>query len=122
MGEEGDVFLLRTGRHQRRKAKGAWDPRREELAGLDASCLAWLHERPVALIGCDGVSDIAPSPYGAELGLPIHVGTLVMMGIHLLDNADFDALSEACVRLGRYEFLFTMAPLILERPIMASTI
>jgi hypothetical protein len=37
-----------------------------------------------------------------------------MMGIHLIDNADFDALAETCARLGRYEFLFTMAPLILE--------
>jgi kynurenine formamidase len=108
------VLLLRTGRHQRRKVKGAWDPRRDGLPGLDASCLAWIHERGVAVIGCDAVSDIAPSPYGAELGLPIHIGTLVMMGIHLIDNADFDALAETCARLGRYEFLFTMAPLILE--------
>lgn len=112
--EEGDILLLRTGRHQRRKVKGAWDPRREGLPGMDASCLDWIHQRRVAVIGCDAVSDIAPSPYGAELGLPIHVGTLVMMGIHLIDNADFDALAETCARLGRYEFLFTMAPLILE--------
>jgi kynurenine formamidase len=111
---EGDVLLLRTGRHQRRKVKGAWDPRREGLPGLDASCLEWIHERRVAVIGCDAVSDIAPSPYGAEMGLPIHVGTLVQMGIHLIDNADFDALAAACVRHERYAFLFTMAPLILE--------
>jgi hypothetical protein len=37
------------------------------------------------------------------------------MGVHLIDNADFDALSEACARAGRYEFLFSMCPLILER-------
>ncbi|MBF6560792.1 MAG: cyclase family protein [Candidatus Binataceae bacterium] len=111
---EGDVLLLRTGRHQRRKAKGAWDPRREGLPGLDASCLQWIHDRRVAVIGCDAVSDIAPSPYGAAMGLPIHVGTLVMMGIHLIDNADFDALAAACARHERYNFLFTMAPLILE--------
>jgi kynurenine formamidase len=112
---EGDVLLLRTGRHQRRKVKGAWDPRREGLPGLDASCLQWIHDRRVAVIGCDAVSDIAPSPYGAAMGLPIHVGTLVMMGVHLIDNADFDALAEKCKKLSRYEFLFTMAPLILER-------
>ena len=38
-----------------------------------------------------------------------------MMGVHLLDNADLDALSAACVKHGRYEFLFALAPLILER-------
>jgi hypothetical protein len=38
-----------------------------------------------------------------------------MMGIHLIDNADLDELSEACARDGRYEFQFVMAPLILSR-------
>ena len=31
-----------------------------------------------------------------------------------LIDCDFDALAETATRLGRYEFLFTMAPLILE--------
>ncbi|MGA2410701.1 MAG: cyclase family protein [Candidatus Binataceae bacterium] len=111
---EGDVLLIRTGRHQRRKAKGAWDPRRVGLPGLDASCLEWLSERKVAVLGCDAVSDVIPSPYGAEIAMPIHVGTLVIMGIHLIDNADFDALAIAATHNDRHEFLFAMAPLILE--------
>lgn len=113
--EEGNVLLIRTGRHSRRKAKGAWDPRREGLPGLDASCLDWLHERRVAVLGCDAVSDLIPNGYPGELSMPIHVGTLVMMGIHLIDNADLEALSTACAKHNRYEFLFAMAPLILER-------
>lgn len=113
--DEGDILLIRTGRHQRRKAKGAWDPRREGLPGLDASCLTWLHERRIAVLGCDAVSDLIPNGYSGELSMPIHVGTLVMMGIHLIDNADLEALSAACARHNRYEFLFAMAPLILER-------
>jgi kynurenine formamidase len=112
---EGDILLIRTGRHQRRKAKGVWDPRREGLPGLDASCLTWLHERRIAVLGCDAVSDLIPNGYDGELSMPIHVGTLVMMGIHLIDNADLEALSAACTRRDRYEFLFAMAPLILER-------
>ena len=113
--DEGDILLIRTGRHQRRKAKGAWDPWREGLPGLDASCLTWLHERRIAVLGCDAVSDLIPNGYGGELSMPIHVGTLVMMGIHLIDNADLEALSAACAQHNRYEFLFAMAPLILER-------
>ena len=113
--DEGDILLVRTGRHQRRKAKGAWDPRREGLPGLDVSCLTWLHERRIAVLGCDAVSDLIPNGYDGELSMPIHVGTLVMMGIHLIDNADLEALSVACARHNRYEFLFAMAPLILER-------
>jgi kynurenine formamidase len=112
--EEGDVLLIRTGRAKRRKVKGGWDPWREGLPGLDASCLPWLHERRIAVLGSDGASDVAPSGF-EDLLLPIHVGTLVAMGIHLIDNADFDAAAESCARAGRYEFLFVMAPLVLER-------
>jgi kynurenine formamidase len=113
--DEGDILLIRTGRHKRRAVKGPWDPRREGLPGLDASCLSWLHERKIAVLGCDAVSDIAPSPYGAEMGLPIHVGTLVIQGIHLIDNADLEPLAAACEKQQRYEFLFSMGPLVLER-------
>jgi len=112
--EEGDVLLVRTGRSTRRKSKGGWDPFREGMPGLDASCLPWLHERRVAVLGSDAVSDVVPSGYDG-LALPIHVGTLVAMGIHLIDNADFDAVSATCAKLGRSEFLFSMAPLILIR-------
>jgi kynurenine formamidase len=110
--EEGDVLMLRTGRAARRKAKGAWDAM--QMPGLDASCLPWLHERRIAMLGCDAVSDVAPSGID-DILLPIHIGTLVIMGIHLIDNADLDAISAAAHRLKRYEFQFVLAPLILNR-------
>ena len=112
--QEGDVLMLRTGRAARRKAKGAWEPMRGGMAGLDASCLPWLHERKIAILGCDGVSDVISSGYD-DIPLPIHVGTLVTMGMHLIDNADLDAVSAAALRLKRYEFQFVLAPLILDR-------
>ncbi|MDO8431262.1 MAG: cyclase family protein [Candidatus Binatus sp.] len=112
--QEGDVLMVRTGRAGRRKVKGGWDAFKEGLPGLDASCLPWLHDRKIAILGSDAVSDVVPSGY-AGVPLPVHVGTLVAMGIHLIDNADLDAVSVACGDLNRYEFLFTMAPLILER-------
>jgi len=111
---EGDVLFVRTGRAKMRKAKGGWDAFKEGMAGLDASCLSWLHERKVAVLGSDGVSDVFPSGYDS-LPLPIHVCTLVMMGLHLIDNADLDAVSENCLKHNRYEFQFVMAPLVLSR-------
>jgi kynurenine formamidase len=113
--EEGDVLLIRSGRAARRKVKGGWDPVGVGMPGLDASCLPWLHERRIAVLGSDGISDVMPSGYGEGLMLPVHVGALVAMGIHLIDNADLDAVSSTCAGLGRSEFMFTMAPLILER-------
>jgi hypothetical protein len=32
-----------------------------------------------------------------------------------MDNLDFDALATACAEEGRWEFLFTVAPLVLRR-------
>ena len=112
--EEGDVLFVRTGRARQRKAKGAWDAFHGGLAGLDANCLPWLHQHKIAVLGSDGVSDAVPSGY-QELAMPIHSCTLVYMGVHLIDNADLDALSAACARNSRYEFQFIMAPLILTQ-------
>jgi kynurenine formamidase len=112
--EEGDVLFVRTGRAKMRKSKGGWDAFKEGMAGLDASCLPWLHERKVAVLGSDGVSDVFPSGYDS-LPLPIHVCTLVMMGLHLIDNADLDAVSQSCRKHDRYEFQFVMAPLVLKQ-------
>ena len=62
--EEGDVLMIRTGRAAMRKVKGGWDPMRVGLPGLDASCLPWLHERRIAVLGCDAVSDVVPAANG----------------------------------------------------------
>lgn len=111
--EAGDIVLLRTGRWGARKARGA-KPAGEGLAGLDASCLPWLHERGVAALGCDGVSDVLPSRI-PEVGLPIHTVAIVAMGLHLIDNLQLDDLAAACREEGRIEFHLTVAPLILHQ-------
>jgi kynurenine formamidase len=114
---EGDVLLVRVGRARRRKVKGGWEAARDgvfPMAGLDPSCLTWLHERRIALLGSDGVSDVFPSGYD-DVPYPIHVGAIALMGVHLLDNADLDQLAATCARLARYEFQFVMLPLLLPR-------
>ena len=111
---EGDVMLLRTGRFKLRRAKGV-EALLGSMPGLHASCLPWLHERKLAVLGSDAVSDVLPTPYDAPLRMPIHTGTLVMMGMHLIDNADLERLAEKCARAARYEFMFSLLPLVLER-------
>jgi kynurenine formamidase len=110
---EGDVLLLHTGRWTYRDAHGPWNAR-ESLAGLDASCLPWLRERGVAALGCDGVSDVLPSRIEG-MTLPIHTVAIVAMGLHLIDNLDLRRLAAACATEGRWEFLLTIAPLVLRR-------
>ena len=111
--EEGDVLLIRNGRARRRKSQGPWNTM-QAMPGLDASCLSWLHERKIAVLGSDSASDVVPSGYEG-LSRPIHIGTLPVMGVHLIDNADLDAVAATATRLGRYEFQFVMGPLILKR-------
>ena len=36
------------------------------------------------------------------------------MGLHLIDNMALDAVADLCAAEGRWEFLFTMAPLRIE--------
>ncbi len=109
--ELGDVLFVRTGRWALRGERGPWDPH-EALAGLQAACLPWLRERDVAALGSDGVSDVVPSRSGA-FRLPIHSVAIVAMGLHLLDNLDLEDLARACNDAGRWEFLITIAPLVL---------
>jgi kynurenine formamidase len=111
--ESGDVLLVRTGRWARSAAEGRWGPE-GGLAGLYASCLPWLHERGVATLGCDGVSDVSPSAVEG-VPMPIHTVAIVAMGLHLLDNLELDPLAAACAEEGRWEFLLTVAPLVLLR-------
>jgi hypothetical protein len=67
----------------------------------------------VAALGCDGVSDCLPSRV-EKVRLPIHLVGIVAMGLHLLDNADLEALGAACAERRRWEFLFVVAPLVLR--------
>jgi kynurenine formamidase len=109
--EPGDVLFVHTGRWALREERGPWDPH-ESLAGLQAACLPWLRERDVAALGSDGVSDVVPSRSGA-FRLPIHSVAIVAMGLHLLDNLDLEDLARACRAAARWEFLVTIAPLVL---------
>jgi kynurenine formamidase len=104
---KGDIVLVRLGRDARR---GSIED--QAVAGLDPAVAAWLHARQVAVLGGDGVHDPIPSGRCAPgWPMPIHMVGLVAMGLHLLDNLDLEAVSEACIEAGRWEFLLTLAPL-----------
>ena len=62
------------------------------------------------MLGSDGVSDPLPAN-PVCWPMPIHQCLLVAMGVHLLDNLDLSALSEACATAGRWEFLFVASAL-----------
>ena len=111
----GDVLLVATGRDARRAEKGPWDPVGGGLAGLHPDCIPWLHERGIAVLGSDGVSDPLPGNGPEGWPMPVHQSALVAMGVHLLDNQRLDRLSEACAGHGQWSFLFQVAPLRVDQ-------
>ena len=104
----GDAVFVRTGRWVRRAKLGPW-PIAQEAAGLDPSVLPWLRQRDVALLGGESPQDAVP-PVGDVGNLPLHNFVLVYLGVHLFDNVDLTAVSEAAAARKRWEFLLTVAP------------
>ena len=103
----GDAVLLRTGRGRvRHEACVTHDVTQ---AGWHASCLPWLHEREVALIGADTPQDVQPSGYEAVL-MPVHAVGLVAMGLWLVDNCDLEVCATTAAELGQWDFHLAVAP------------
>ncbi len=84
------------------------------MAGLAAECVPWLHDRGVAVLASVGVSDAMPAQV-PEWPMPVHQIVIVSMGLHLIDNAQLGRLAAACRDRARWEFLFCIGPLRLER-------
>ena len=112
---EGDILLVYTGRDVRRAKHGPWSPLEDGMPGLHPECLTWLHDRGIAVLGSDCISDTIPGQPPAGWPMPIHQCTLVAMGVHLLDNLKLDDLAAACAENRQWDFLFQVSPLRIAR-------
>jgi kynurenine formamidase len=117
--ESGDVILLYTGRWARRAALGPWPTSGTPtaagvgVAGYDADAMAFVHEREVAFIGHDEWNDAFPNGYpDFPNNLPVHSLAIRVMGVDIFDNLDLERLAAKARELGRYEFMFTAAPMV----------
>ncbi|MFJ8754943.1 cyclase family protein [Streptomyces sp. NPDC102441] len=106
----GDALIFHTGH----VARALQDRSREigsPQAGLHAACLPYLRERDIAVLGSDCIQDVQPSGFDTfDLFRPIHVVSLVAMGLWLIDNMELTELAGTCAAENRWEFLFTMLP------------
>jgi hypothetical protein len=82
----------------------------EGSAGLDNSVIPWLKKRDIALLGWE-TPGYVPQPPGDLNRIALHNFVLTILGVHLIDRADFDALAEAAAARNRWEFMLTLAPL-----------
>ena len=107
--KKGDILLIRTGRWKAVEDLDEW--RFSTLAaGIHPTVAKLVHEREIAVIGCDGVSDRNPSSVDG-ISDPFHILSLVAMGMPILDNLNLEEVSEIVDRTKRYTFMFTGAPL-----------
>ena len=116
-------MLIRTGRwlsaHQsKQEIFGAW-------SGLHASSVKWFRDRDISILGTDANAEVylqsslikdgepwrAPRTDVEGQWFPVHKLLIVAMGTQIMDNLDLDALTEEAQSQGRWEFLFTVAPL-----------
>jgi kynurenine formamidase len=104
----GDALVLRWGRYGRRAALGP----EEGAAGFDNSILPWLKQRDVALIIWE-TAGYTPQPAGDLFRNAVHNFIQAILGIHVLDRADLEALGEAAASRNRWEFMLTVNPLAL---------
>jgi len=104
----GDALVLRWGRYGRRAKLGPDDG----AAGLDNSVLPWLKQRDIALLVWE-TAGYSPQPPGDLPRNAVHNFVQAILGIHVLDRADLEALSEAAAARKRWEFLLTVNPLAL---------
>ena len=105
----GDAFFVRWGRWAREDAIGPFDTG-QESAGLDNNVIPWLKARDVAIAGWE-TPGYMPQPDGDISRLALHNFALTILGIQVLDRADFQALAAAAAERERWEFMVTIAPL-----------
>lgn len=117
--QPGDALLVRTGRARAvagsvnaavaegRTAEHKYGP----IAGLHHSAMGVVAGLDCALLGTDGSGDTFPAV--DEHRLPIHVLSLVHLGLHLLHNLALEELADALAERGGSDFLITAAPLLL---------
>jgi kynurenine formamidase len=109
--EPGDALLVRTGRDMRSKSIKTAGRAVTDYAGLSGDCVRFLAERDVSLLVCDGMQDIVSADKSVANNFPIHVASLVGLGLWLLDNAYLEDLASECSRLSRSSFQFSLGPL-----------
>ncbi len=110
----GDAVLIRSGC----SAFWAANPQHEfvfppNTPGNAPSILEYLYDTDASILGWD-LQEAAQVEYDYPARIAVHEIAIPYMGMPLLDNANFERLSNVCRELGRYEFYLTIAPLYIE--------
>lgn len=113
-----DILLIRTGSIERvRDPDAEWDPLTEPGLVFSKELVEWFYEYEIPYIGADNlaVEKVNQEIDGEEYVIPLHAVFLRNLGVTLNEILDLQGLGESCADDNNYEFLFTAAPLNIER-------
>lgn len=111
--QPGDALIVRTGRARSGPENRTAEDKYGRLSGLHPEAMRVVAELQPAILGTDGSADNFPPIPGHRL--PIHVISLVFLGVHLLHNLALEELADTIAESGRNEFMLVAAPLPLPK-------
>jgi kynurenine formamidase len=107
----GDMVLVRTGQLTRARRDGWGDYAGGPAPGLSFTTADWLHRTEIAAIATDTWGfEVRPNEFDHAFQ-PLHQIAIPHIGLFIGEMWDLDALAEACVADGCYDFFLTAAPL-----------
>jgi kynurenine formamidase len=105
--ESGDAIVVHGGREAWSVANGPLGAA-AQMPGLHASCLPFLRDNDIALLGGD-FTDTEPTTY-PDIPWTVH-GSIHAYGVAVIDNMLLTPLAEVCRSRGVHDFMFCTAPL-----------
>lgn len=108
----GDALVVYSGRDQFDASNPAWGSTGPTgpMPGLHSSCLEFIRDRDVAALVWDMLEQ---GPHEFSERPPVHSG-INAFGLAIVDNCELAELAAFCRASGRYEFMFVVAPLVIE--------
>jgi len=108
----GDALCVYSGREawQRDNPSTPYGMSGIPRAGLHASCLDFLRDNDLSLLGWDMLDN---KPWDYDVAFTTH-GVIWAYGMALVDNMILEDLAAACAKRGAYDFLLVVAPLVVK--------
>ena len=104
----GDAVMVYSGRELYAAGKGGTWGGIWEKPGLHPSCLTFVRDNDISVLGWD-MLEASPPHYGEDV--TVH-SAISSFGVALLDNALLEPLAEVCAQENRYEFMLSISPLV----------
>jgi kynurenine formamidase len=108
----GDIVLVRTGQLARARRDGWGEYAGGPAPGLSLTTAGWLYAHDIAAIATDTWGfEVRPNEFDVPAFQPLHQVVIPNLGLTVGEMWDLEALAEACLSRGRFEFLLTAATL-----------